>query len=151
VQGKKKPTSEEQEESRRQADQAIEAMRAALAAGYNDVAQMKTIEDLAPLRPREEFQALVADLVARTATVPSEKLKASQEALARRQKLAAADRDNNRLQVDLAASYRAVGLLQFQLGQDADAAQSLERAVAMLEALNKNDPQSPAYQKELAL
>jgi serine/threonine protein kinase/tetratricopeptide (TPR) repeat protein len=151
VEAKQKLTSDEQVESRHQADQAIEALRGAIAAGYNDAAQMKTSEDLASLRQRHEFQALLADLVARTATQPAEKLKASQEALAWRQKLAASDRDNGRLQIDLAASYRAVGLLQFQLGHEAAAAQSLGRAVAILETLKRRDPEDTAYQTELAL
>jgi tetratricopeptide (TPR) repeat protein len=56
------PTTEDQAERRDQVELAIEALRGALAAGYDDVVQLKTNPDLAPLRDRAAFRELVARL-----------------------------------------------------------------------------------------
>ena len=44
------------------ADQAMAMLRDAVAKGYKDVADMKKDTDLDPLRQREDFKALVAEL-----------------------------------------------------------------------------------------
>ncbi|MBY0527140.1 MAG: protein kinase [Gemmataceae bacterium] len=60
--GKSSLTSAEQAEQLRYADWAIEALRSAIAQGFKDVEQVKTDPDLAVLRTRPDFSALVAKL-----------------------------------------------------------------------------------------
>ena len=43
-------------------DAAMKALREAVSKGYKDVRNMKTDTDLDPLRQREDFQKLVAEL-----------------------------------------------------------------------------------------
>ena len=43
-------------------DAAMKLLRDAVSKGFKDVMHMKTNPDLAPLRPREDFQKLVAEL-----------------------------------------------------------------------------------------
>jgi hypothetical protein len=43
-------------------DAAMKLLRDAVSKGYKDVAQMKKDADLDPLRPRDDFQKLVAEL-----------------------------------------------------------------------------------------
>jgi hypothetical protein len=45
-------------------DQAVAALRQAVAKGAKEVAGMKTDQGLDPLRPRTDFQKLLADLTA---------------------------------------------------------------------------------------
>jgi tetratricopeptide (TPR) repeat protein/tRNA A-37 threonylcarbamoyl transferase component Bud32 len=47
------------------ADKAMDALRRAVAAGYRDVANMRTDTDLDPLRQREDFQKLLQELEAK--------------------------------------------------------------------------------------
>jgi hypothetical protein len=44
------------------ADRAVALLRQAVAAGWKDAAHMKKDQDLAPLRDREDFQKLLAEL-----------------------------------------------------------------------------------------
>jgi serine/threonine protein kinase/Tfp pilus assembly protein PilF len=54
--------AERQKQARAYADRALELLRQAIAKGYRDVAHLKKDPDLDPLRPREEFQKLLAEL-----------------------------------------------------------------------------------------
>ena len=49
-------------EGRAEADQAMESLRQAVAAGYRKLAIMRTDTDLDSLRPRRDFQLLMMDL-----------------------------------------------------------------------------------------
>ena len=51
-----------QVECQRYLDDALEALRQAVAAGYRDGLRMRRDAELAPLHSRKEFQALVGDL-----------------------------------------------------------------------------------------
>ena len=55
-------TAEDQAERRRQVELAMDALRGAVAAGFQDVVSFRTSADLAPLRDHPEFQKLVNGL-----------------------------------------------------------------------------------------
>ena len=55
------------ERSRRLADQAMEALRQAVDGGYRDLAWIEIDHDLDPLRSRDDYKALIAEIKARTA------------------------------------------------------------------------------------
>jgi hypothetical protein len=75
----------------------VEALRKAVAAGFRNLELLRKDTDLDALRGREDFKALEADLAARVAATPTDKMKASQQALAHRPKAAQADAENKRL------------------------------------------------------
>jgi hypothetical protein len=52
------------------ADRAIELLRKAVQAGWKDAAQMAEDTDLDPLRGREDFKKLMAELVNRPTAKP---------------------------------------------------------------------------------
>jgi len=54
------------EPKERYADRALELLRLAVARGYRNTARMKAEPDLEPLRGREDFRQLLADLEKRT-------------------------------------------------------------------------------------
>ncbi len=147
--GDEKATAEERAEQKRQADQAMEALRKAIAAGYKDLNWIRQDADLHVLRGRADFKALEADLAARVVAAP-QRLKASQDALALRQQLARDDPRNRRLQADLAASEHAIALIQLDLGKLDEARKHLGQAIALREALVKGEPKNAEYQTDLA-
>jgi serine/threonine protein kinase/tetratricopeptide (TPR) repeat protein len=57
-------TAAEQTERLQYIDQAMDALRKAIASGYRDVAELKTSTSLDPLRDRDDFRKLVAGLEA---------------------------------------------------------------------------------------
>jgi hypothetical protein len=64
-------TADEAAERRRLEDQAVEALRAAVAKGFRDGRILKCDFDLDPLRRREDFASLVRELEGKPAvTVP---------------------------------------------------------------------------------
>jgi hypothetical protein len=52
------------------ADRAMELLQAAVQAGYKDAARMRVDPDLDPLREREDFKKLLADLESNMEVVP---------------------------------------------------------------------------------
>jgi serine/threonine protein kinase/predicted Zn-dependent protease len=80
--GEARPSADEQAERRRAADQAIEALRGAIAAGFKDVTSLRTSADLAAVRDRPDFQDLVAKL--ETTLKAEADVKAAQQAATRR-------------------------------------------------------------------
>jgi serine/threonine protein kinase len=142
-QGKDKPTDEERAEQKHEADLAIEALRKAIAAGFRDAARLHRATAMNALRDREEFKALEADLVARIAATPLEKLRAAT------QRLAQADPKNKRLLDDLATSQQAIALIQIDLGKLDQAQKNLQESIALREALVKDEPKNKQYQKDL--
>jgi tetratricopeptide (TPR) repeat protein len=56
------------ERSRRLADRAMEALRQAITGGYHDVDWIEHDTDLDPLRSRDDYKALIADLKSRVAS-----------------------------------------------------------------------------------
>jgi hypothetical protein len=57
-------TAPEQAERRQYLDQAIDALRKAITAGYRDLAELQTDTSLDPLRDRDDLHKLVAGLQA---------------------------------------------------------------------------------------
>jgi tetratricopeptide (TPR) repeat protein len=145
------PTNEEQ---RQEAERAIAALRQAIAAGFQDVEQIKTSEYLLPLRARKDFQELVArmesDVRALPATAkPAPNIRHLTETAARRQQLAAADPDNDQLQVDLAASQQAIGLLRAGLHQFEEASTAFAQVVEVRTRLVSKRPENLDYLADL--
>jgi serine/threonine-protein kinase len=60
--GQAEPGAEGQVQRRRYADEAMAALRQAVAKGYKQVEHIKNNPDLVPLRPRPDFQALLAEI-----------------------------------------------------------------------------------------
>jgi serine/threonine-protein kinase len=154
-QAKAQPTAEEQAERRREVGLALEALRKAVAAGFQDVERIKNGKDLSSLRTLPDYQALVAGLEAnvraRNAMAkPEAKLKASREAPAVRQKLAVDHPKNVQAQADVAATHHAVGLLQADQRQFDKAARSLAQALALREALVRAEDANLSYRADLA-
>jgi serine/threonine protein kinase len=58
------PLADKPEQQELYAARAVALLRQAVARGYKDAAEMSRDTDLAPLRPRDDFQKLVADLAA---------------------------------------------------------------------------------------
>src|SRR5262249_31800204 len=66
-------TAAERAERKQYADQAVEALRLALADGFCDLQLFRTDEDLDPLRGREDFRQLMAELEAKIGKPPVKK------------------------------------------------------------------------------
>jgi|GEM_PF-860572 len=148
---KEKPTAEDLAEQKHEADLAMEALRKAVDAGWRNLDHLHKDTDLDALRGREDFKALEADLAARLATAPADKLQANQQALAHRQKAAQADPHNKRLRADLAASQHALALIQLDLGKVEEVHKHLQQAITLREALVQDEPTNVQYQTDLTL
>jgi hypothetical protein len=57
-----RPTPAEQAESRRYADEAVTTLRQCVARGFRNAAQLRTESAFAPLRNRDDFKQLLAEL-----------------------------------------------------------------------------------------
>ena len=111
---------------------------------------MRADEDLAILRGRADFQALVARkqaadeaaaLAGRAGSGTSEeKLEAGQKALAARARLVKEDPRSRRHRADLAASQHAIGQVLADLGRLDEAEKTLNEALAAREALAGEEP-----------
>lgn len=66
--GQTERSPEEQAERSRYADQAMDALRQSIAAGYTDFSRLQKAPEFAPLRARADFQQLLADLRAKKQT-----------------------------------------------------------------------------------
>jgi hypothetical protein len=60
--GKAELTKEEQAERQKYADQVMAMLRQAVAAGFDDAGRLKTDKALAPLRTRDDFKQLLAEI-----------------------------------------------------------------------------------------
>ncbi len=129
---------------------AIEALRKAIAAGFRNATSLHLQSALAPLRRREDFKALEADLAARIAATPPEQLTTSRQGSAAPHKLAQADPKNKRLREDLATSQHAIALIELDLGKLDQARKHLQDVIALREELVKDEPKSEQYPKDLA-
>ena len=141
-------TGDAQAERRRQADLAIESLRAAVAAGFNDLGQLQDDRDLQPLRERPDFKELVARMALAGSTGASAKAQlAGSEASPRLPgETSSSPSDGNAsgrahrvIRVEEAASLYAIGLIQFGLGDMDEAAKSLEQALSLRESLAESD------------
>jgi tetratricopeptide (TPR) repeat protein len=157
--GKAELSDDEATERREQADQAMAALKQAIAKGYADAESLKKEGDLSSLRRRRDFKALVARLEdeARAQALakgvegtPDQKLRLNEEVLAILRKLAAGDPQNKRYRANLATSRHAIGLLEMELGKLDEAAASLGQALAIREGLVNDDPKKAEYHADLA-
>jgi serine/threonine protein kinase/predicted Zn-dependent protease len=143
-------SSEARQERDRLIAAAIDALRQSIVLGSPTAQHIRTDEDLAILRGRADFQALVAQQKANedaaalaqrgTPGKPEEQLKVRQELLAARAKLAQEDPRNRRHRADLAASQHAVGQVLADLLRYDEAETTLKQAVAAREALAREEP-----------
>src|SRR5262245_43798306 len=150
--GKPELTPEEKAERKHEADLAVKALQQSVAAGLKYVNWLNTEEDFDILRDRPDFKELVvrmeeatkADKLVQDAAreKADAKLKAHQEALAIRRKNARANPQNTQAQMNLAASLQALGGVQSELSQTADALKSVGEALAIRQALLKADPKN---------
>ena len=148
-----------QAERRRQADLAIESLRAAVAAGFSDLGQIQGNRALQPLRERPDFQELVSRLAAAGGTAgPAKKELAGSEASPQlRAEISsstsvenASGRADRVFRAEQAASLHAIGLLFLDLRKLEEAARPLEEALALREKIVQDDPASLACQSDLA-
>jgi serine/threonine-protein kinase len=146
-------------ERRRQADLAIESLRAAMAAGFNDLGQVQGNRDLQPLRERPDFQELVARLAAagRTPGPAKAGLAGSEASPPSRAQVSASpsvenvsDRADRVIRAEQAASLHAIGLVFLELRKLEDAAKPLEQALALRTQLVEDNPANLADQLDLA-
>src|SRR5262249_51492474 len=150
--GKTELTAEEKADRKHEADLAVKALQQSVAAGLKYVNWLNNQDDFDILRDRPDFKELVvrieeavkADRLAQGASKANAeaKLKAQQEALAIRQKVAREDPGNTQAQMDLATTLQALGGVQSELSQTAEALQSVREALAIRQALLKADPKN---------
>ncbi|MFL5244307.1 MAG: protein kinase domain-containing protein [Gemmataceae bacterium] len=147
-------------EMKQEANLAMEALKKSVALGYFDSRQFRTDHDLDFLRDREDYKLLEAQVEAKfkqanltrnsaNLALP-DRLKANQEVLTLREKLAIADPGNRRLQADLAASKKAIALIYSTQGKLEEAFAILSQAKATCESLLKADPKMVGLPTELA-
>src|SRR5262249_53879478 len=124
----------------RLADEAMDALRRAVIAGFRNFAGLQADDNLRALRTRGDYKELEARLgaiqKAEALGTAAGRLQAQQELLVIRRQLSDAHPDDETIRDALAAGYLAIGLLQLELGRD-EATQSLARAVALREELVK--------------
>jgi tetratricopeptide (TPR) repeat protein len=149
------PTAEDRQERDRLIAGALDALRQSIELGSQTAQHIRTDADLAILRGRADFQALVARKQAEEdaaalarrgdAATPEEKLKAGRELLAARAKLAEADPRSRRHRADLAASQHAIGQVLADLDRLAESETTLKEALAVREALAGEEPANVRY------
>jgi serine/threonine-protein kinase len=145
----------ETDEVRRELDAAIDALRAAVAAGFADAGRLRTDPSLDPLRRRPGFQEILSAAAHRQSgeggrsalrqnSVAHSQLPRSQAALKPNQgdspPTAAADR---------ATSLFAIGTLHAHFGEMDAAAKSLAETLSLRERLVQNAPTNLRHQAEL--
>jgi serine/threonine-protein kinase len=138
---------------RSEADKAVAALRRAIAAGWRDRDQLREDPDLACLRDRDDFRALVDERLSRgtgSATL-TEQWRGGQLALAERERLARAHPDDPARQADLAAAHRSMGLVQIRLGQIDPGLECLRNSIAIRERLVQGESSSQQARVQLAL
>jgi serine/threonine-protein kinase len=138
------PTADEQAERDRLADQAVDALRRAVAAGFRDLGNLKDNPDLRPVRDRQDFRAVVARLQrGPAADAPAAPAAAPVADRARADRAARAD---------MAAGQYALGLTHLDLGGGGSrAAAALGTALELSEALAGEEPANPRYRADAAL
>ncbi len=152
-------TAEDSQERERLIAAAMDSLRRSIEMGAENAEKMRTHEDLAILRGRADFQSLVARKQAAEEAAAlakrgesgtgAEKLKAGQEALAARAKLALEDPRSRRHRADMAASQHAIGQVLTDLGRLDEAVKTLKEALASREALVKDESKDVRYQLDV--
>jgi tetratricopeptide (TPR) repeat protein len=142
-------------DGRSDADLAVDALKKAIAAGFDDAARLKSANELDGIRQRSDFQSLVAGveamaLAAAGQASASARLKANQQVLALRRELLANNPRDSRLRAAQASSQHAIGLIQLDLARPRQAAAALAQAAAVRQRLVKEEPGNVQYHADLA-
>jgi tetratricopeptide (TPR) repeat protein len=147
------PTSEERDAQVREADLAMDALRQAVAAGFADLNRLDKAPELNPLRSRSDFKALVSKLrstTSRSNTTDVSKVMPGPSKAGPREQGSASPILSARSQEDEALARHATGLTLLSLGKLDDAAEHLEKAMAIRRQLVTHDPTRLEYQFDLA-
>jgi serine/threonine protein kinase len=150
----------ERAECRRLADASIAALRRAIAAGYRNDGWIRISDELAVLRDRDDFHALVAEAGA-TRPSPPRTASATHEASPSAPAAPMAPvrtidggteqvRDSRSSLADRATSQHAIGIVQLELGQLDEARTTLGHALAGREALVRDHPEAARHLADLA-
>jgi eukaryotic-like serine/threonine-protein kinase len=121
------PETRREHLARTYAEQAVDLLRQAVKAGWRDTARLRRDPDFSPLRGRDTFKKLLAELDS------GARLKAMARVTENRKKLAASP-DDPQLRADLAASHADLGSLHWQMGRHREALRDWQRARKTLEA-----------------
>ena len=142
-----RPTEAERAEQEHEADQAMVALRQAVAAGMRDPARLRQAFQAPPLILRADFLDLSRELRLAWAAAT----KPDPSAAARAQSAAAAGPVRSaQAQENQAAARHAVGMVLLDLGRLDAAADHLEQALGVRRRLVEDDPSRPGYRTDLA-
>jgi serine/threonine protein kinase/tetratricopeptide (TPR) repeat protein len=139
-------------EQRRNADLALEALRKAIDAGYNNLSAVQQSRLLDPLRERDDFKAIQAGLEQSALTLrlatqnqppEQQKLDRRQDSAQRLEALVKRHPENLEHSALLAATRLSIGEIQATLKQFGAAEQSLNEALRLREELRDRQPESP--------
>jgi tetratricopeptide (TPR) repeat protein len=130
--------------ARSYAEHAMGALSQAVKAGYANAAWLSRDPDLQPLRSRQDFQKLLADVRERA-------LRAATAERALQEKKVATDPKNTQLRADLAGTVITLGGLHWQMGRFSEGAREWQRAANVLEdGIANLDAGAPDAQQILA-
>jgi serine/threonine protein kinase/tetratricopeptide (TPR) repeat protein len=142
----------EREQRARDADLAMQTLRQAVEAGFNDFAVLQTSEDFNALRDRDEFQQLLArmeEFVDAIKLADSTKHNDKWEGLRRLKNLAEQHPDNTQLQLTTASTAHAIGLIETRLGCYESAEQAFRAEIPVREALRERDRDNARFTADL--
>lgn len=146
------PGEEDAAELRRNADLAMETLRKAVEAGYQNASVLGTNHDLDPLRGRDDFQRLLAtvqkvaeaDRLAKADDKDAaKKLTSKQQAVDLLKGLASAQPGDVRHRATLAATLQSIGVIQTGLKQFDEAERSLDDALKLRQQLLQQQSENP--------
>jgi tetratricopeptide (TPR) repeat protein len=120
--------SKRAELARTYADQAMDLLRQAVKAGWDNTSRLMQEPQLSPLREREDFRKLVADLES------SAQLRVMAK-VSEMEKRRVTDPANETLKIELAASYHALGTIPVSPDNADRAERALQQALALRTAL----------------
>ena len=164
VDGPAPPSAAERAECRRHADEAIAALRRAIAAGFNNADAIRFDDALSTVRDRDDFRAILAQAEATatgraTSPVPTPAPSDSNlppragppmVAHAKGRSEDHLDDGRDRRRSEMASGEHAIGVAQLELGQFEDAKATLGRVLATREALVRDHPGNVRYRADLA-
>jgi serine/threonine protein kinase len=138
----------EEKERQRQADRALEELQKAIAAGFRDASRLRNNRDLAfYLAKRPDLQQAVTRLAnGPRDSAPASSPRPSESAASRNATDATL---SAQLREDLASSYFAIAVAQFEQGELEEGERALNRAQQLYEALNRGNSLPGAFQTAL--
>ena len=140
---------------RKDAGQAVDALRRAVDAGFRDTGAIQGSAELAKLRQRDDVKELVKEMGRATkfgsaGTGRDSRTPAKRASDGRSKPPNPTLADLRRYRADLAASQHATGLVQLSLGDRDEAEKSLTEALRDFEALAREEPKTPRHRLDLA-